>query len=1030
MNSPKHISGISYVDNNVLKIVFNYSTAFGFDPLGNVEDITVGGDLPASVIYSNGKVEVRYTKFLLHTGGYKTFRVTFGSGYTTEIHVDYLPVHRQIPPDNTHIGLASDCSEDYTYVQTLSREGSPDITTTYGAVPVVDTANVFSYNDLWDKTAPETASFTGEYINSEWTAGGYPGGRPSGNSMGLQHVRYIAAVGTDPADLGFATGVELFADAQYNQSSVYAAVCGFDWALNLTSCEISSPFTYDVCIDSGSPAYFTVTELDCSSVAIPVNVLNGSIPAIFNDGCGCGGSKGATSDCSGVDATLQITPASFLGENDGSFTLTITGGTSTYSYSLVAPSGIVYLGNATVAGTSSTTHTFTGVISTSNGPGGIYTLTVEDANKCTRTFQVYMPAINNPEGCTNTAAFNYDPTATTDNNSCILCNAITNNLEIGGVDQGDFVTSQSTLITNTTTQVSADGSIEFVGGVHPQIAPFLTGATFELTIYPTTGNNQAPIVNGTETLVSGLSSPVHTFNNLATGWYAVKVKNSLTPTCLSWGYFYVDYGDVAVDCNDAVNIDFQVFDCGVWQAHVSTLLETNNSYYTINGFEPPEQNQSQIVSENDIITFTVVFGEETNCDPYTEIFSVGAINCPPPPPVEIPGCTDPTASNYNPLATVDDGFCSDIFIGCMDPTAANYTPFATVDDGSCVYGITGCTNPAATNYDPNATIADNSSCVYACTETAINGITVTGNIPTLSITGFAPSYTVTWVNNDTGASITTEDTPVGPTLVNGVYTVTVTDGNGCTEVDILGVNTTIVEGCMDIYADNYNQAANSSNDNCTYSFAPSPCTPSEIESTKTQLDKCLSVKLDMVFNMLKSGRLTLCKEKVAKVLVLLRYLLSRRDLGCVYNCADSLSPTYSETVQGESCGTQWSGGGATGESLVWDSTVTYLWGDVVQHPTSLDIYTMTYTQGAYTPGSDPETEAGLVFWEYCREPFGFTDTTNRLDAYIAFIQNECKDCGIPGFTPIPSDTEQNSSSSSNATEGGSNIEIDDENIEL
>ncbi len=55
MNSPKHISGISYVDNNVLKIVFNYSTAFGFDPLGNVEDITVGGDLPASVIYSNGK---------------------------------------------------------------------------------------------------------------------------------------------------------------------------------------------------------------------------------------------------------------------------------------------------------------------------------------------------------------------------------------------------------------------------------------------------------------------------------------------------------------------------------------------------------------------------------------------------------------------------------------------------------------------------------------------------------------------------------------------------------------------------------------------------------------------------------------------------------------------------------------------------------------------------------------------------------------------------------------------------------------
>jgi len=70
MNSPKHISGISYVDNAVLKIVFNYSTAFGFDPLGNVEDITSGSTpLPSSIVYSTGKVEVRYNNFILHDGG-------------------------------------------------------------------------------------------------------------------------------------------------------------------------------------------------------------------------------------------------------------------------------------------------------------------------------------------------------------------------------------------------------------------------------------------------------------------------------------------------------------------------------------------------------------------------------------------------------------------------------------------------------------------------------------------------------------------------------------------------------------------------------------------------------------------------------------------------------------------------------------------------------------------------------------------------------------------------------------------------
>ena len=220
-----------------------------------IEDITCGSNpLPSSIVYSNGKVEVRYNNFILHDGGYKRFRITFGSGYTTIIDVDYVGDSRQIPPFTSHFGNASDCSEDYDYIQTLTRPGSGDITTYYGAVPVVDAANVFSYNDLWQKTAPEITSFTGDYINGEWTANGYPGGRPSGNSAGLQHVRYIAA--SSIISIPFvSTGAELFADAQYNQDSVYAAVCGFDWALNLTSCEISSQFTYDVCIDSSTFRY-------------------------------------------------------------------------------------------------------------------------------------------------------------------------------------------------------------------------------------------------------------------------------------------------------------------------------------------------------------------------------------------------------------------------------------------------------------------------------------------------------------------------------------------------------------------------------------------------------------------------------------------------------------------------------------------------------------------------------------------------------------------------------------------------------
>jgi hypothetical protein len=88
----------------------------------------------------------------------------------------------------------------------------------------------------------------------------------------------------------------------------------------------------------------------------------------------------------------------------------------------------------------------------------------------------------------------------------------------------------------------------------------------------------------------------------------------------------------------------------------------------------------------------------------------------------MPGCTDPRATNFNPLATIDDGSCKypptpeDIY-GCTDPKADNYDPLATIDDGSCEYPPNfGCTDPRAINYDPEATV-DDGSCEYlGCTD--------------------------------------------------------------------------------------------------------------------------------------------------------------------------------------------------------------------------------------------------------------------------------------------------------------------------
>ena len=48
------------------------------------------------------------------------------------------------------------------------------------------------------------------------------------------------------------------------------------------------------------------------------------------------------------------------------------------------------------------------------------------------------------------------------------------------------------------------------------------------------------------------------------------------------------------------------------------------------------------------------------------------------------GCTDATACNYDPDATIDNGVCDFSCYGCTDPASCNYDPGATIDDGSCI----------------------------------------------------------------------------------------------------------------------------------------------------------------------------------------------------------------------------------------------------------------------------------------------------------------------------------------------------------
>ena len=255
-------------------------------------------------------------------------------------------------------------------------------------------------------------------------------------------------------------------------------------------------------------------------------------------------------------------------------------------------------------------------------------------------------------GCTDAEACNYNPNATVDDGSCVMPDPVD-----GCTDTCDFPVS-----------VSEAALAQTVAGTAIEFGAYGTLSSLEVTL-------DWSQVDGTGAWPADLLVEIGLPDGscVALGGYDVT-----SATCTDLGNYTVVWPDtwaVSTAGTYTTSIDLSgaaLSGTGLW------------SITLINGWATGG-------SSNYDATFTMT-GLCTSDD------------------IDIPGCTDATACNYNPNATADDGSCEfDSCTGCTDASACNYDPAAIIDDGSCEFdSCAGCTDASACNYDPAATIDDGS----------------------------------------------------------------------------------------------------------------------------------------------------------------------------------------------------------------------------------------------------------------------------------------------------------------------------------
>ncbi|MBI5219271.1 MAG: gliding motility-associated C-terminal domain-containing protein [Bacteroidia bacterium] len=584
---------------------------------------------------------------------------------------------------------------------------------------------------------------------------------PAAAGAGSHTVYYTLACGTDSTvivvnacanlsvcqqtngNLTVSNGTEPYTWEQYNPASTTpitnsatCTACGGTWFFG--TCLINSmPAT-----DCNTPAYWSVFAYGTTVTppgTYPIRVTDNYSNTLTIT------SLASLPYCTNCP-TLTITPVNIVnatcnGQSTGSFSVTTTGGTSPYDYTLMNGSTTVATFN-NVSGSQN----FTGL------PAGNYTLNVVDNDTCPGSIPVN---ITQPTVLTVTIT---GPTS--------LCSGGSATLDAGtGFSSYLWSTNATTQTITVTTGVNysvtvtnangctANNSVTVINSVSPTASVTVTNASC--------GSS-----NGSATVTAGSGTPPYSYlwsggqatssiNNQPAGAYTVTVTDNA-------GCTVTDVGNISSVGGPTVTVTVTDAQCN-----------SNNGTATVSasGGNPPYVYLWSTGSANQTITglsggsYTVSVTDANSC------VSTGTATITQPPSVAVQ-ISNPVmiscfgASNGSATANGSAGTPPYSYLWSNGQAAATATTLPAGTNTVTITDSNGCMNTASINITQpsalNATIAG--------TNNLCNGDN-TGSA-NLTVSGGTPSYSYFWSNGQTTEDINN--------LQAGSYIVTVTDNNSCT----------------------------------------------------------------------------------------------------------------------------------------------------------------------------------------------------------------------------------------------------------